>query len=121
MVVLKCVHGAQSRGASDRVPRVPPPQRTAVFLRDLRFVFGVEAGAPTLYVQIGSVILLGIGIIAGASRTRPYRNPPDVTVVRDLNLRVSSGEVVAVLGRAAGPTRGRGRAERGISSSFHSL
>jgi hypothetical protein len=43
----------------------------------------IEAGAPTLYVQIGSVILLGIGIIAGASRTRPYRNQPDVTVVRD--------------------------------------
>jgi hypothetical protein len=43
----------------------------------------IEAGAPTLYVQIGSVILLGIGIIAGASRTRPYRTPPDVTVVRD--------------------------------------
>ena len=43
----------------------------------------VEAGAPTLYVQIGSVILLGIGIIAGASRTRPSRSQPDVTVVRD--------------------------------------
>ncbi len=43
----------------------------------------IEAGAPTLYVQIGAVILLGIGIIAGASRTHPYRNAPDVTVVRD--------------------------------------
>jgi hypothetical protein len=43
----------------------------------------IEAGAPTLYVQIGAVILLGIGIITGASRTRPYRTPPDVTVVRD--------------------------------------
>ena len=43
----------------------------------------IEAGAPTLYVQIGAVILLGIGIIAGASRTRAYRTPPDVTVVRD--------------------------------------
>lgn len=43
----------------------------------------IEAGAPTLYVQIGAVILLGIGIITGASRTRPYRAPPDVTVVRD--------------------------------------
>lgn len=43
----------------------------------------IEAGAPTLYVQIGSVILLGLGIILGASRTRPYRNTPDVTVVRD--------------------------------------
>lgn len=43
----------------------------------------IEAGAPALYVQIGSVILLGLGIIMGASRTRSYRNPPDVTVVRD--------------------------------------
>jgi hypothetical protein len=43
----------------------------------------VEAGAPMLYVQIGSVILLGLGIITGASRTRPYRGQPDVTVVRD--------------------------------------
>lgn len=43
----------------------------------------VEAGAPILYVQIGSVILLGVGIITGASRTRPYRSQPDVTVVRD--------------------------------------
>jgi hypothetical protein len=43
----------------------------------------IEMGAPVLWVQIGSVILLGIGIIAGASRTRAYRNQPDVTVVRD--------------------------------------
>ncbi|MEA3208892.1 MAG: hypothetical protein QOE70_1949 [Chthoniobacter sp.] len=43
----------------------------------------IEAGAPMLYVQIGSVILLGIGIIAGASRTRPYRSQPEVTVVHD--------------------------------------
>ncbi|MEO8352310.1 MAG: hypothetical protein ABI680_11310 [Chthoniobacteraceae bacterium] len=43
----------------------------------------IEAGVPTLYVEIGSVILLGIGIIAGASRTRSYRGQPDVTVVRD--------------------------------------
>ena len=43
----------------------------------------IEAGAPVLYVQIGSVILLGIGIITGASRTRPHRGQPDVTVVRD--------------------------------------
>lgn len=43
----------------------------------------IEAGAPTLYVQIGAVILLGIGIITGASRTRTYRPPPEVTVVRD--------------------------------------
>lgn len=43
----------------------------------------IEAGAPVLYVQIGAVILLGIGIITGASRTRTVRSTPDVTVVRD--------------------------------------
>ena len=43
----------------------------------------IEAGAPTLYVQIGAVILLGLGIITGATRTRRYRNPSDVTVLRD--------------------------------------
>ena len=43
----------------------------------------VEAGAPILYVQIGSVIMLGLGIILGATRTRPTRHTPDVTVVRD--------------------------------------
>ena len=43
----------------------------------------VVAGAPILYVQIGAVILLGVGIMAGAVRTSRYRNGPDVTVVRD--------------------------------------
>lgn len=43
----------------------------------------IEAGAPLLYVQIGSVIFLGLGIITGASRTRSSRGQPDVTVVRD--------------------------------------
>ena len=43
----------------------------------------IVAGAPQLYVMIGSVILLGIGIITGASRTRPYRSAGDVPVVRD--------------------------------------
>jgi uncharacterized membrane protein len=43
----------------------------------------IEAGAPTLWVEIGAVILFGIGIIMGASRTRAYRASPDVTVVRD--------------------------------------
>lgn len=47
----------------------------------------IEAGAPVLYVQIGAVILLGIGIITGASRTRTYRQTPDVTVVRDNETR----------------------------------
>ncbi|HEV7866955.1 MAG TPA: hypothetical protein VGO90_04700 [Chthoniobacteraceae bacterium] len=43
----------------------------------------LEAGVPALYVQIGSLILLGLGIILGASRTRTYRPQGDVTVVRD--------------------------------------
>jgi hypothetical protein len=30
----------------------------------------VTAGVPTLYVGIGSVILLGIGMFTGVSRTR---------------------------------------------------
>jgi hypothetical protein len=42
----------------------------------------ITAGLPLLYVQIGSVILLGIGIIMGVSRTR-YRSGGDVTVVKD--------------------------------------
>ena len=45
----------------------------------------IEAGVPQLYVMIGSVILLGIGIITGASRTR-LRPHSDVTVVRDDNI-----------------------------------
>ena len=43
----------------------------------------IEAGAPQLWVMIGSMILLGIGIITGASRTRFHRPSGDVTVVRD--------------------------------------
>lgn len=42
----------------------------------------IEAGAPQLYVTIGSVILLGLGIIMGASRPR-IRSDSGVTVVRD--------------------------------------
>ncbi len=42
----------------------------------------LTAGADQLYVAIGAVILLGLGIILGASRTR-LRPPGDVTVVRD--------------------------------------
>lgn len=41
----------------------------------------IELGAPQLWVIIGSMILLGIGIITGASRTRVASG--DVTVVRD--------------------------------------
>ena len=43
----------------------------------------IEAGAPQLWVIIGSMILLGIGIISGASRTRGHRPSGDVTVVRE--------------------------------------
>ena len=43
----------------------------------------IEMGAPQLWVIIGSMILLGIGIITGASRTRVHRGSGDVTVVRD--------------------------------------
>lgn len=43
----------------------------------------IEAGAPHLWVMIGSMILLGIGIITGASRTRIHRPSGDVTVVRE--------------------------------------
>ena len=42
----------------------------------------ITAGAPSLYVAIGAVILLGLGIITGATRTT-YRRGADVTVVRD--------------------------------------
>jgi uncharacterized membrane protein YedE/YeeE len=41
----------------------------------------ITAGAPQLYVLIGSVILLGLGIVTGVSRTT--RGAGDVTVVRD--------------------------------------
>ena len=43
----------------------------------------IEMGAPQLWVMIGSMILLGIGIITGASRTRGRRPSGDVTVVQD--------------------------------------
>ena len=53
-----------------------------IFIAGLAWA-AIEAGAPQLYVMIGSVILLGLGIIMGASRTRSYRPAGDVTVVRD--------------------------------------
>ena len=42
----------------------------------------ITAGAPQLYVTIGAVILLGLGIVTGVSRTS-MRSGGDVTVVRD--------------------------------------
>jgi hypothetical protein len=41
----------------------------------------ILAGAPELYVMVGSVILLGLGIVTGVSRTT--RPSSGVTVVRD--------------------------------------
>jgi hypothetical protein len=46
----------------------------------------IEAGAPMLYVQIGGLILLGIGLIAAASRTRFGRPSQDVNIIRDDDL-----------------------------------
>jgi hypothetical protein len=45
----------------------------------------LEMGVPQLWVIIGAMILLGIGIISGASRSR-LRPHSDVTVVRDDDL-----------------------------------
>lgn len=45
----------------------------------------LELGVPQLWVMIGSLILLGIGIISGATRSR-LRPHSDVTVVRDDDL-----------------------------------
>ena len=42
----------------------------------------ITAGAPELYVMIGSVILLGLGIVTGVSRTS-FRRGGNVTVVQD--------------------------------------
>lgn len=42
----------------------------------------ITAGAPQLYVTIGAVILLGLGIVTGVSRTS-MRPGGDVTVVHD--------------------------------------
>ncbi len=41
----------------------------------------ITAGAPTLYVEIGAMILLGLGIVTGVTRTRASAR--DVTVLRD--------------------------------------
>ena len=43
----------------------------------------IALGAPQFWVMIGSMILLGIGLITGASRSRFNRPSGDVTVVRD--------------------------------------
>jgi hypothetical protein len=42
----------------------------------------ITAGAPVLWVEIGAVILLGLGIITGVTRTR-MRGGRDVTVVNN--------------------------------------
>jgi hypothetical protein len=43
----------------------------------------LELGAPQLWVTIGSMVLLGGGIIMAASRSRISHTAGDVTVVRD--------------------------------------
>lgn len=37
----------------------------------------IEAGAPTVWVFIASIILLGIGILTGVTRTRSRDLPKD--------------------------------------------
>lgn len=44
----------------------------------------LEAGAPRLYVMIGALILLGLGLIGAASR--PRLRDDGVTVVRENNV-----------------------------------
>jgi hypothetical protein len=75
-------------GASANESKVNAMRFFAYILGFLILIAGLawaalEAGAPMLYVQIGAVILLGLGIIMGASRTRRYRGDGNVTVVRD--------------------------------------
>ncbi|MDQ6808074.1 MAG: hypothetical protein M3Z64_01400 [Verrucomicrobiota bacterium] len=41
----------------------------------------ITAGAPPLYVEIGAMILFGLGIFTGVTRTRTGAH--DVTVMRD--------------------------------------
>lgn len=41
----------------------------------------ITAGAPALWVEIGAVILLGLGIVTGV--TRASRSGSEVTVVKD--------------------------------------
>ncbi len=43
----------------------------------------LELGTPQLWVTIGSMILLGAGIIMAAGRARLNRAAGDVTVVQD--------------------------------------
>ncbi len=42
----------------------------------------ITAGAPQLYVEIGAVILLGLGIVTGVTRSRGGSGR-DVTVVNN--------------------------------------
>jgi hypothetical protein len=64
------------------------PMRFVIYMIGFLILIGglawaaITAGAPQLYVVIGAVILLGLGIITGVSRTTP-RPGAGVTVVRD--------------------------------------
>jgi NADH:ubiquinone oxidoreductase subunit 6 (subunit J) len=37
------------------------------------------AGVPQIYIMIGAVVLLGIGILSAVKRTRPKDPPPHVS------------------------------------------
>ena len=37
------------------------------------------AGVPQIYIMIGAVVLLGIGILSAVKRTRPKAPPPHVS------------------------------------------
>ena len=64
------------------------PMRFVIYMIGFLILIGglawaaITAGAPSLYVVIGAVILLGLGIITGVSRAS-HRSGADVTVVRD--------------------------------------
>ena len=73
----------------------PNPIPAAIHMRFFPFIFGmllligglawgaIELGVPQLWVAIGSLILLGFGIIVGLGRARVDRSAGGVTVVHD--------------------------------------
>lgn len=88
-VIIGHIFRKRACGTQPNKPFIP-----IAHMRFFAFIFGIliligglawgaiELGAPQLWVTIGSMILLGIGIIAGASSTRVHRPSGDVTVVR---------------------------------------
>ena len=73
----------------------PNPTPAATHMRFFPFIFGMllligglawgamELGVPQLWVAIGSLILLGFGIIVGLGRTRADRSSGGIAVVHD--------------------------------------